>query len=99
MNIQVIRAALSLGGLALMSRAKAAEAVLVKEGWASWQVEAVENAPAWCCWSTWDGRDTSRKTCMLDEDHGGYGSRDDSRTDAVRVYARVHGGKIERLRV
>ena len=99
MNIQVIRAALCLSGLTLVLQANAAEPVLPKEGWASWQVEAVENAPAWCCWSSWDGRDTSRKTCKLDEDHGGFGSRDNAKTDAVRVYARVSGGKIERLRV
>ena len=41
----------------------------------------------------------SRKACRLDDERGNFGSRDDATTDAVRVYARVAGGKVERLRV
>ncbi len=52
-----------------------------------------------CCWSSWDDRDPSRKACALDDDRGNFGSRDHTTTDAVRVYARVAGGKVERLRV
>ena len=32
-------------------RLSAAELTLPRDGWASWQVAAVEGAPAWCCWN------------------------------------------------
>jgi len=99
MNIQIIRTALCLAGLALVSQAYSAEPVLPRDGWASWEVQAVEGAPAMCCWSSWDDRNASRKACRLDDDRGNWGTRDDATTDAVRVYARTAGGKTERLRV
>ncbi|MEO8061165.1 MAG: HEAT repeat domain-containing protein [Pseudomonadota bacterium] len=89
-------AALSLA-LGFASQARAAELPLPRDGWASWQVEAVEDAPAWCCWS--NGYDqTTSPVCQLDGDKHGYGSRDNAKTDAVRMYARFKDGKIERLR-
>jgi len=99
MNIHTIRtAAWCLGGLALLSQAHAAELKLPRDGWTSWQVDAVEGAPDMCCWSSWDDRDASRKACRLDDDRGNWGSRDHATADTVRVYARMAGGKIERLR-
>jgi HEAT repeat protein len=98
MNIQTIRAAACLAGFALMSQVNSAELALPRDGWASWQVDAVEGAPAWCCWNSWDGREAAPKVCRLDDDRNGYGSRDHATTDAVRLYARVAGGKVERLR-
>ena len=98
MNIQVIHTAFCLAGLALLSNAYATEPELPRDGWASWQIDAVEGAPAWCCWSNWDTHDGSRTACQLDSDHGSSGNRDDETTDAVRVYARMVGGKVERLR-
>lgn len=98
MNIQIIRTALCLAGLGLMSSANAAELTLPQDGWASWQVDAVEGSPAWCCWSSWDNRDASREVCKLDDDRHSMGSRDHTTTDTVRVYARVAGGKVERVR-
>jgi len=99
MNIQVIRTTLYLAGLALSSQAFAAEPELPRDGWASWEVQAVEGAPAMCCWNNWDDREASRKACRLDENPGHFGTRDHETTDAIRVYARTAGGKIERLRV
>ena len=100
MNIQTIRAAaLCLALFALASQVHSAELTLPRDGWASWQVEAVEGAPAFCCWSNWDDREASRMSCQLDRDPSNYGTRDHATTDAVRVYARVAGGKVERLRV
>jgi hypothetical protein len=99
MNALTIRsAALCLTGFALMSQSRAAELKLPQDGWASWQVEAVAGAPAWCCFDGWDGADAAPKTCKLDDERNGYGSRDKSTTDSVRVYARVANGKVERLR-
>jgi len=87
--------------VALVSQAYPGELTLPRNGWASWQVPAVEEAPAWCCLS-WNGngRDVSPMTCRLDRRSGanfGYGSRDNETTDSVRVYARMAGGKVDRL--
>jgi hypothetical protein len=98
MNIQVIRTALCLAGLALASQGHSAELTLPRDGWTSWQVEAVEGAPDWCCWSSWDNREGSRTACRLD-DRGNSATRDRTTIDAMRVYARVTAGKVERLRV
>lgn len=75
----------------------AADLPLPKDGWASWQVEAVEDAPESCCFSSWKGAPDAR-TCDLDNDNQSYGSRDDAKTDTVRVYARFANGKVQRLR-
>lgn len=100
MNFQTIRtAALWLAGLALVSRGYAAELALPRDGWASWQVEAVEGAPDWCCWSRWDNREGSRTSCRLDSEGGNSATRDQATINAVRVYARVAAGKVERVRV
>lgn len=99
MNIQVIRAALCLAPLALTSQLHSAELTLPPDGWASWEVQAVEGAPASCCWSSWDDRETSHKACRLDDERGNWGTRDHDTTNDVRVYARTAGGKIDRLRV
>ena len=77
--------------------ALSAELQLPREGWVSWQVPAVDNAPAWCCWDDSRGRDGSPKACQLERSEGfGIGSRDKT-TDAVKVYARLNGGKVDRL--
>jgi len=99
MNIQTIRTVLGVAGLALMSQAHSEELKLPSDGWTSWRVPAVDGAPDWCCWNNWGDKNPATKACSLDDDHGNFGSRDRKTTDAVRVYARTAGGKIERLRV
>jgi HEAT repeat protein len=84
--------------LAFASQARSAELPLPKDGWASWEVQAVEDAPAWCCWSSWDNDVSDTKTCQLDGGRQGYGTRRNAKTDAVRVYARLAAGKVERVR-
>lgn len=71
---------------------------LPRDGWVSWQVPAVDGAPAWCCFGDW--RDTEQKgICQLDEKDFGYGNRgrDDS-AKQVRLYARFEGGTLKKLR-
>jgi HEAT repeat protein len=99
MNIKVVSIALSLAILALASQANTAELTLPRDGWTSWQVPAVEGAPDMCCWSSWDDKNPARTACALDDDRGNTGTRDHATTDAVRVYARVAAGKVERVRV
>jgi hypothetical protein len=100
MNIRSIcKVASCLGGLLLVSQVNGAELTPPPDGWASWQVEAVEGAPAMCCWSNWDKREASSAFCKLDDDRGNFGTHDNATTDAVRVYAHMAGGKVERLRV
>jgi HEAT repeat protein len=98
-NNQTIRiTALCLANLLLATQGYAAEPTPPADGWATWQVDAVEGAPDLCCWNNWDARDVARKACRLDDDRGNLGSRDDATTDSVRVYARMAGGQVERLR-
>jgi hypothetical protein len=92
-------AALCLTSFMLAPQACSAELTLPRDGWTSWQVAAVDGAPDWCCWSdSRNFRDAARASCRLDSDQDGYGNRDHATTDAVRVYARTAGGKIDRLR-
>ena len=98
MNLKTVRAASGLIGLALVSHVQSADLVLPRDGWASWQVEAVEGAPDWCCWSSWDNREGSRTACRLD-DRGNSATHDRTTIDAMRVYARVAAGNVERVRV
>ena len=76
---------------------QAVDLKLPREGWVSWEVPAVEGAPASCCWQGW-GSAAQRKACQLDENSDGYHTRDRETTDSVRVYARVKAGKPDRLR-
>jgi hypothetical protein len=99
MNTQLVRIASGLIALALASQANAAELKLPRDGWAGWQVDAVEGAPDMCCWSSWDDHNATRTACALDDDRISTGTRDHSTTSAVRVYARLASGKVERLRV
>lgn len=93
-------AALCLGSFALAPRAQPAELALPQDGWCSWQVAAVDQAPEWCCWSDdINFRNSSRQPCRLDASSQGFGSRDHATTDVVRVYAHAAGGRIDRLRV
>ncbi len=99
-NIWISAAALCLASFVRVPQAFSAELTLPRDGWASWQVAAVEGAPDWCCWSSSKNlRNAPRTSCRLDDDRHSHGSRDDATTDAVRVYARSAGGKIDRLRV
>jgi hypothetical protein len=91
--------ALCVAQLTLASQVHSAPLELPREGWTSWQVAAVEGAPDWCCWSGWGDDAASRLACRLDDHRGNVGNRDRSTTEAIRVYARVAGGRVERLRV
>jgi hypothetical protein len=83
--------------IVLSSSAAAAELNLPRDGWASWEVPAVDDAPAMCCFG-WKDAPGAAPTCKLDERQNGYSSRDEQTTDAVRVYARMRDGKPERVR-
>jgi HEAT repeat protein len=60
-------------------------------------VPAVAGAPAACCWQGWSGA-AQRMACKLDERSDGFHTRDRETTESVKVYARVTGGKLDRLR-
>jgi HEAT repeat protein len=93
--------AMSMGltSMVLGPQALAAELKLPADGWSSWEVAAVEDAPAFCCWNNGhSARGGSWTSCRLDASDGGFGSRDDETTDTVRIYARTVGGKVDRLR-
>ena len=99
-HFSISTAALCLTSLAFAPRAQSAELTLPQDGWSSWQVGAVDEAPDWCCWSDdRNFRDASRMSCRLDASSQSYGSRNRATTDTVRVYAHTAGGTIDRLRV
>ena len=58
-----------------------------------------KSAPAWCCWSDWNRGNPEWKSCRLDANEGNFGTRGHETTDAVKVFARMAAGKVERLRV
>ncbi|MDX2221043.1 MAG: HEAT repeat domain-containing protein [Burkholderiales bacterium] len=70
-----------------------------RDGWISWDVPAVENAPAWCCYHYEDKNDPRPGRCALDGKSYGYGMRDDAaRTDTLRIYAKFANGEVQRVR-
>jgi len=75
-------------------------ASLDADGWYTWRVAAVEDAPAWCCVSRLHASPASRG-CNLDGRHHGYGPCDENAvTDGeVQLYARIDSGRLARLRV
>ena len=95
-----VATALSLSCFILApTAAVAAGLTLPRDGWSSWQVSAVDKAPAFCCWgNNWSQGAVKSKPCRLDSDRDSYGNRDHETTDAVRIYARTAGGKVDRLR-
>jgi HEAT repeats len=73
-----------------------------RDGWASWPVAVVANAPNWCCLE-WHGKSANPATCNLDGSQQGYSSsgHSDDRSDTtteMRIYARFNAGKLTRLR-
>lgn len=98
MKRMTLLAAMALASQAIASRASAADLNPPRDGWASWEVPAVEGAPFVCCWSNWDDRRDARQPCKLDSQQS-YGTRDDDGTTvAVRIYARLKDGKVEKLK-
>lgn len=91
-------AGICMASLALSSVSVAAELDLPTDGWASWEVASVEDAPDMCCWHGMKPGNAARSACKLDDERGNMGNREDATTDAVRVYARVAGGNVEHLR-
>lgn len=86
-----------LGGLALMLFTAAAAAnglQFPKDGWVYWDVAAVDQAPAWCCFHDWE----LPKQCDLDRKPFNMGSRDGETTDTMRLYAQFTGGSLTALR-
>ncbi|MBL8525793.1 MAG: HEAT repeat domain-containing protein [Betaproteobacteria bacterium] len=97
-NLRPLIGAALLFAAAATAAGQCAALDLPRDGWVSWQVPAVDGAPAWCCFGDW--RDTDQKgICQLDEKDYGYGNRgrDDSAT-AVRIYARFEAGTLKKLR-
>jgi HEAT repeat protein len=91
------------GRLAMISLALAcgsavgAELNPPRDGWATWDVPAVADTPAWCCFGG-DGSARRSPVCRLDGGRSGYSSRDGETTDTIRLYARFIDGKLSRLR-
>lgn len=83
---------------AAFSSASIADLAVPRDGWASWEVRAMEGAQNWCC-IEWKRKPASHVACELDRTDGGYGTtgRGDT-TSTMRVYARFADGKLEKVR-
>jgi hypothetical protein len=93
-------AALCVASFGLKPQAFAAELTLARDGWTSWEVAAVDDAPDLCCFGNGNNyRDLPRTACRLDGKQQSWGTRDDATTERVRIYARTAGGRIDRFRV
>ncbi len=69
------------------------------DGWHRWSVDAVDNAPSWCCY-TWRNKDVQSTACQLDDDINSYGSsKDDQAVTAnrIQIFAKLKNGRVERL--
>lgn len=89
---------LRVGLLLVCAGATASDLVLPKDGWVSWQVNAVDGASDWCCFSG-DQPGGRAPICDLDSRNSNYGSRDSSPPiTQVQVYARMKDGEVERVR-
>lgn len=78
----------------------AAEPKLPRDGWVSWEVPAVDGAPAWCCFDGRRGDHGGREACMLDDRSNSMGSRGENETmTTAKVYARSTAGKLDRVQV
>lgn len=72
---------------------------LGSEGWHTWQIEAVDNAPEMCCF-TWRNSAASGKQCDLDQGNGGFSTSDDSLSSnrSVQIFALMKAGEAAQLR-
>ena len=73
---------------------------LGEDGWHTWQIEAVDDAPEMCCFS-WQSGTATRKQCNLDGRNGGFSSSDDSSSSerAVQIFALMKAGEVARFKV
>jgi hypothetical protein len=77
-----------------MSKGAAANTLAFpKDGWASWEIASVDNAPAWCCFHDWD----LPKQCDLETKPYNMGSRDNETTDRMRLYAQFTNGSLTQV--
>jgi hypothetical protein len=72
---------------------------LPQDGWASWDVAVPGGTENRCCFNWKRHQEAKRVACELDGRDNGFGSLSgDERIDAIRVYARFTGGRLEKLR-
>lgn len=71
----------------------------VKDGWHTWRVAAIDDAPDWCCYD-WNAGQATRKACNLGSKHINYGHSDEqaSAPEFMQMYALIDDGRIARLR-
>jgi hypothetical protein len=98
MSARKLQAAALAATLAFAVQVRCAELPLPKDGWASWDVEAVDDAPAMCCWGNWTNGVAQPQSCNLDGDKHGYGTQGHETTSTMRIYAKFANGKLEKLR-
>jgi HEAT repeats len=97
MNSVLVRIAAISFAVASAQSARGAELNLPQNGWATWDIAAVVDTPAWCCFDHVDDSNDS-PACRLNDSRNGYSSRDGETTSTLRLYARFSEGQLTRLR-
>ncbi|MEQ8207054.1 MAG: HEAT repeat domain-containing protein [Woeseia sp.] len=69
------------------------------DGWYTWRVPAVDDAPSWCC-VDWSGGRSTPVACQLDSRNHSFSHTDGylPETGDVQIYALLIDGKAERIR-
>jgi hypothetical protein len=89
---------ISLAGAAGLPSANAADG-FERNGWHTWRVAAVKDAPDWCC-HDWNSGVSTRKSCNLDGRSIHYGSSNESSFNPgqMQFYALIEDGAFTRVR-
>ncbi len=71
---------------------------LNKDGWHTWTVEAVQNAPSWCC-NSWRGKEVVGATCDLDSRSYGFSRQSKNAVaDEMQIYVKIADGQADSIR-
>ncbi|MGE4071764.1 MAG: HEAT repeat domain-containing protein [Lysobacterales bacterium] len=85
-------------GLLNVSGLLAGTLPLPEDGWASWRVAAVADAPDWCCPQSAD-QPRPLQSCDLDSRHQGFSaSHQDRGVAQMQIYAHFKAGELDRIR-
>ncbi len=70
-----------------------------EDGWKTWQVEAIDDAPEMCCFN-WRNGEVSKQSCHLDRDQGWFVSRSEPAVpgSTVQIFVLLEAGTIKQLR-
>lgn len=71
---------------------------LPNNGWVSWEVNAVDNAPNWCCFE-WKNKQALPAQCDLDNKNMSYGRSNDYdfNVDSMQIFVKLQDGALQKM--